>query len=224
MMNCPNCNISCGDHDRFCWSCGFELTPEEPEKKGSHRAPILVMVILSILGIVVFFATRNLVASTGSTPWFEIVDNTLYFYEEYYEGPAELEVPATVDGQQVLYIGIDCFYDCDSLTTVILPDGLIGIDPYAFESCDRLRGIFIPQSVTFIDKCAFWDCTGLEAIYLSASLDTVAANAFDGCTGLKHVFYPGYYMDWVMLFGADTALDANIYCADGNYWKGIPIP
>ena len=224
-MICPNCNVSCGDQDRFCWSCGFEFPQAEAsEKKGSHKAPILVLVILCVLGIAVFFATRGLVASTSGTPWFEIIDNTLYFYEEYYTGPAELEVPSAVDGQEVLYIGIDCFYDCDSLTTVILPDGLIGIDPYAFEGCDNLRGIFIPQGVAFIDKCAFLDCTNLEAIYLSGSLSSIASNAFDGCIALRHVFYPGTYGQWLLLYGQNPADQFNVYCADGKYFQGFPIP
>lgn len=53
------------------------------------------------------------------------------------------------------------FYDCDSLTEVILPESMQSIDFWAFANCDSLALAVIPDSVTVIDDLAFDACPNL---------------------------------------------------------------
>ena len=48
-----------------------------------------------------------------------------------------------------------CFEGCDSLKTVILPEGITKIMDDAFLGCEKLKTLTIPKTVTFIDSSAF---------------------------------------------------------------------
>ena len=46
---------------------------------------------------------------------------------------------------------------CESLTDVIIPDGVTEIGSYAFSQCYLLETITIPASVTYIGDNVFWN-------------------------------------------------------------------
>lgn len=223
-MYCPNCGTEYGEDCRFCGRCGSGLLPGTAAKSGSHRVPILILALLSLLGIVLFFTVSNPSAAGSGTPWFEITGSTISFDESRYDGPAELQVPGSIGGQPVRYLQQRCFADCDELTTVILPEGLQAISWCAFEGCDSLQGIFIPETVSIIDDYAFADCVALEAVSIPSSVTYISPDAFRECPSLKHVFYAGTYEEWLFLTGDNMAPGVSIYCSDGNYCQGIPIP
>ncbi len=64
----------------------------------------------------------------------------------------------------VTSIGDYAFYGCDSLTSIIIPDGVISIGGVAFASCDSLTSIIIPDSVTSIGDWAFYYCDSLTSV------------------------------------------------------------
>ena len=65
-------------------------------------------------------------------------------------------------------ISREAFYNCMSLNSVSLPDGLTTICAYAFRSCERLEGITIPESVTTIGYQAFVGCSALRRVVLES--------------------------------------------------------
>lgn len=221
-MYCPNCGAFCDTGCRFCGNCGVSLQAEAPTKIGTHLVPILILIAMSVLGIVLFFAIP--MQPLSDTPWFEMSGNQLSFIETDYSGSSELQVPDSISNRDVQFLSPGCFADCDDLTTVILPDSLLAISLSAFEDCDSLRGIFIPQQVSVIDDYAFAGCTDLEAICIPSSVSYISPTAFSGCTALQHIFYDGTYSQWQFLYGRFTGENMNIYCTDGNYCQGIPIP
>lgn len=216
-MFCPNCGATYEDNSHFCGKCGTELIRPSSTGKGSHWVPILILVLLSAVGIGLFFATRDLVPDNSGTPWFEIRSGTLSFDESLYDGSPELAVPDSIGSQAVRYLEPGCFADCDSLTTVLLPEGLNSISWCAFDNCDRLRGIFLPEGISIINDYAFADCTELEAICIPASVTYISPTAFENCTSLNHVFYSGTYSEWMVLYGQYLDNQVNIHCTDGNY-------
>ena len=73
------------------------------------------------------------------------------YYDEY---SGSITIPATVTHNGVAYsvasIGEEAFYDCSSLTAIILPEGVTSIGSGAFSDCSSLTTINIPESVTSI--------------------------------------------------------------------------
>ena len=76
----------------------------------------------------------------------------------YIGAASELEVPGEIEGHPVAYIADGAFYQCDSLTSITLPDGVTSIGNFAFDSCGSLTSAVIPDGVTSIGKDAFDDC------------------------------------------------------------------
>ena len=223
-MFCPNCQTLCGDSDRFCYACGSALQQEMPKpKKGSRWIPVLFLLLMSVAGLALFFATAGKdapIRADGSTPWFYVKNGVLYFEEHRYTGGSELTVPAEIAGQTVSALGENCFADCTNLTTVYLPDTLISIGDGAFSGCTSLRGIFIPESVNVIGEKAFYGCTDLEAISISGRIRLIREDAFDDCSYLNFIFFDGLYEEWTTLYDEFINPYVGVFCLDGSYYQG----
>ena len=57
----------------------------------------------------------------------------------------------------------------------------------AFYDCSSLTAIIIPDGVTDIGEEAFYGCSSLEELTLGAGVKKIAENAFKGCDFLKKV-------------------------------------
>ena len=86
-------------------------------------------------------------------------------------------------------------YVPSSLKTVIITGGE-SINDYAFYQCTSLTSITIPDGVTSIGNYAFYDCTGLTSITIPDSVTTIGDQAFFGCSSLTSVYYQGTETDW----------------------------
>lgn len=196
-------------------------TPQLPVKKGRLLPPLLLLLAMMAIGLWAFFACPQPVEdpkpAAGSMPWFTVSNGVLSFDESLYNGDPELVVPSKVNGQTVTVIGKNCFKECRSLTTVILPDTVTEIRQQAFSDCTNLRGIFIPEGVKTIEAAAFHNCLVLEAVHLPKSLQRLDQRAFSRCKKLVHVFYAGTYDDWTELYAGVLPTDAWIYCQNGSY-------
>lgn len=73
---------------------------------------------------------------------------------------ALLTIPSTLDGLVVVAIGERAFEGA-TLTAVILPEGLMRIDWFAFYECEELAGVTIPASVSSIGYAVFDGCPNL---------------------------------------------------------------
>ena len=101
-MICPNCQNACGERDHFCCRCGSPLQEAVPAKKGALWVPVLILILLSAVGIAVFFCTapgKRHAHSSADAPWFAVQNGVLYFDESRYAGSGELTVPNQVDGE-----------------------------------------------------------------------------------------------------------------------------
>ena len=59
-------------------------------------------------------------------------------------------IPSTLGGKPVTSIGASAFYNCSGLTSVTIPDGVMGIGYGAFYNCSGLTSVAIPASVTSV--------------------------------------------------------------------------
>ena len=94
-------------------------------------------------------------------------------------------IPATVTS-----IGSKAFYQCTSLNSVTLNEGLQTIGEYAFQYCSALLSVSIPSSVTRIEKLAFGDCTALADVTLSEGLTYIGDAAFGRCPKITSITIP----------------------------------
>ena len=90
----------------------------------------------------------------------------------------------------VTTIGSSAFESCDSLTSITIPDSVTTIGDYAFYSCDSLTSVTIPDSVTTIGMWAFCDCSSLTSVTIGDSVTTIEGSAFRGCSSLTSVTIP----------------------------------
>lgn len=86
-------------------------------------------------------------------------------------------IPAVIEGTEVTTIGKEAFYDCDSLTSVEIQEGITTIEEDAFRDCDALSDVKIPDSVTSIGKDAFPYTTTLYG-YKGSYADGYAAHKY----------------------------------------------
>ncbi len=88
----------------------------------------------------------------------------------------------------ITYIGNHSFYDCTSLTNVVIPSSVEIIDSNAFDNC-ALTSVVIPDSVTEIGNYAFSGCNQLSEVTLPKSITSIGAHAFGGCA-IKKIVIP----------------------------------
>ena len=82
------------------------------------------------------------------------------------------------------------FYDCSSLTSVIIPYSVTSIGNSAFYGCSSLESVTIGNSVTEIGGYAFYNCDSLKSITIPDSVITIGYAAFEGCSSLTSVIIP----------------------------------
>ncbi len=74
----------------------------------------------------------------------------------------------TINGGDLLY---GSFYNCSSLTSVVIGDGVTNIGNYAFYDCSSLTEVIIPDSVISIGYSAFYYCRGLVKVNYTGTID-----------------------------------------------------
>lgn len=101
--------------------------------------------------------------------------------ESQYANQANTELLSVSIPSSVINIGHSAFWQCTSLSSVIISNGCNYIDEYAFMDCTSIESITIPNSVKSIGGGAFGGCTSLKKVILEDGDETLKANyAFDG--------------------------------------------
>ncbi|MCR5288103.1 MAG: leucine-rich repeat protein [Saccharofermentans sp.] len=87
-------------------------------------------------------------------------------------------------GSKITCIGKKCFFDCDLITQVILPDTVTEIGQEAFNSCEDLEYVYLPSGLERIGQEAFDGCDELAFIKVPKSVKRMGSWAFDDCPRL----------------------------------------
>lgn len=77
------------------------------------------------------------------------------------------------------------FENCSFLTSISIPNGVIGIGSAAFANCSRLASISIPNGVTSIGNGVFANCKNMKVILIPDSVTSIGDDAFSGCSNLS---------------------------------------
>jgi len=121
-------------------------------------------------------------------------------------------------------IPYQAFAQCESLTSVEIPDGITNIGEVAFYECTSLTTVKLPETLARICNSSFSCCTALEEIVIPVSVTDVEDSAFWGCTALNSVGYPGSAAQWETITigdGNEPLTEADITY---NYIAAPPSP
>lgn len=107
------------------------------------------------------------------------------------DGVREIGESAFVDMRGVERMIMECEdYDAPEMETLVIPDSVVRIRPYAFAYCQNLVSVEIPDSVTAIGDRSFEGCESLKEIRLPAGLTEIEEYTFFLCWSLKKVVLP----------------------------------
>ena len=105
--------------------------------------------------------------------------------------PADLEnvtvLKGNLSGKRIMQYS---FYNCDGLTRVTLPDGIVSIEDYAFYGCKALASVNIPETVTEIGEYAFYECEALTIVNIPDGVTAIGDSTFYACRTLENVEIP----------------------------------
>ncbi len=99
-------------------------------------------------------------------------------------------IPNTIDGTTVKSIGSTAFYQCRSLTIIVIPNSVTSIGHAVFYQCRSLTSITIPNSVTSIGNSVFYECSKLTSITLPNNLTSIGSALFHSCVKLTSITLP----------------------------------
>lgn len=84
----------------------------------------------------------------------------------------------------------------DLLTNANIPEGIGGINNYAFTGCYEIKRVTIPNSVTVIGSQAFYDNRALKTVILGRGVKNCQSDAFGGWNSIEAVYYRGTPAQW----------------------------
>lgn len=131
-------------------------------------------------------------AFTG-TKWFDSQPNDLVYAGKVaykYKGtmPADtfIELKEGTQG-----IAANCFYNCEHLIYIFIPNSVTTIGDYAFYKCLDLISVKFPNNLTSIGDYAFNCCTNLRQLNIPQSVTYIGSKAFAGYR--SYGSNPSYY-------------------------------
>ena len=127
-----------------------------------------------------------------------------------------------------LYYVKNLYLNGETMTNLVIPNGVTSIGDYAFSYCNSLTSVVIPDSVTSIGDSAFYYCSSLTSLVMPDNVTSIGDWAFSDCSKLTSVYYEGPGRKWAKIsFGSHNGslTNATVYyysatrpIATGNYW------
>ena len=121
--------------------------------------------------------------STDDNGFIILDDDNFKYLISYVGNDKEISLPSGID-----YINRNAFDSYTDLVSVIIPDGVVGIGPYAFRGCEALKNVTIGKDVESICISAFAYCVSLNSIYIPDNVLNIFEFAFLECKNLTNIY------------------------------------
>lgn len=102
----------------------------------------------------------------------------------------DVVLPSSYNGTPITKIYANAFEDCDLITSIVVPEGILEIQGGAFKSCSNLSYISLPDSLNTIGDAAFQYCSSLDNVTIPNGISIIPFQAFWGCGNLKSIVLP----------------------------------
>ena len=131
--------------------------------------------------------------ATGA-PWGSYFADELYTYSDIaktqltghlYDIAGDLVLPSGIISVEPM-----AFHGCSEITSLTIPDSLTNICYSAFYGCSGITSLIIPNSVTNIGDEAFYGCTKLTDITIGNNVNIIGNHAFSYCKGITSISIP----------------------------------
>ena len=183
---------------------------------------LMIITALPLTAVNSFAADKITSGVTGDCTW--SLDGTVLTIsgngkmKDYYTPWVE-SITKVIIENGVTSIGSSAFSGCTSLTNITIPDSVTSIGRNAFENCTSLTNITIPNSVTSIEGGAFEGCTSLTSVTIPDSVTSIGRSAFRGCTSLTSVTIPDSVtsIDRYAFIGCTSLEEINVCSDNANY-------
>lgn len=126
------------------------------------------------------------ISGTGETPNY----TATYGSNPYTNNPAYIRrdsITMVVIEEGITSVGDYLFYGNTNLIGVVIPNGITQIGENAFAGCSSLCSVTIPDTVTTIGKYAFKNDSALTSLTLGTGVTTIGKEAFSNCKNLAEV-------------------------------------
>ena len=147
--------------------------------KNDMRKIFLVLALL-MTAFTAISQKFSAVCESGQTLYYNIIDEENHYVELRREGyqlfSGDIIIPGEVTYNGTVYtvkgIGSMAYYDCEGLTSVVIPNTITYIGESAFNCCSNLTSVNIPESVENIGPLAF-SSTKINEIYIPRSVKNI---------------------------------------------------
>ena len=157
---------------------------------------------LLAIGCIVLLSFTAFAQSEADFEFKMAEDGSGWSIVKYNGTSAKVTIPSKKDGKPVIFIGGLAFNENKTITSVIIPEGVTGIedgivenrgqDSYprgAFSECEKLSSVKLPSTLKFIGNNAFFNCPNLDSITIPKGTSRIGNSAFS-LSGLKSITLP----------------------------------
>ncbi|OON95065.1 MAG: hypothetical protein ATN31_00125 [Candidatus Epulonipiscioides saccharophilum] len=120
-------------------------------------------------------------------------------------------IPAQIEGVAVTTIGKQAFYQCASLTSVILPDSVTTLEDHAFRQCTNLVNMTLSENIISIGEAAFYNNPKMRNVIFGATLESIGNSAFANCDSFTSLDLPASltYIDQAAFYHCGNITNVN---------------
>ena len=113
-------------------------------------------------------------------------DGNTYTFKALQRGAeGEIKIPGKYEGKTVTKIANDACVGNETITSLIISDGITEIGDNAFKNCKGLTSVTFPNTLTVIGAYAFNKCSAItSAIVFPKSLKKICDHAFDNASNI----------------------------------------
>ena len=146
---------------------------------------IVTLFVITLVTTVFDILPKSLANSNGDYTY-DVRDDGTIEITKYNGSASNLNIPSTIDGKQVSYIGSDSFRGNKYLNSVTIPDSVKVIQPRAFAECSNLSTLKFGKNVEKIYDYVFFQ-TNITEITLPEKLNHISGIAFLGNCVIKNI-------------------------------------